>query len=103
MEAEREGNKYKQVEFLQQYLGEEFDAVITGVASFGVWAQTVEHRCEGFISMQQFLLLGDYKYVEEEYALVARNGMKKYRMGQPIRVKIVSANLVKRQVDMDLV
>lgn len=103
MEAEREGNKYKQVEFLQQYLGDEFDAVISGIASFGVWAQTTEHRCEGFISMQQFLLLGDYKYVEEEYSLVAKNGMQKFRIGQAIKVKIVAANLVKRQVDMDLV
>lgn len=45
MECERAANKYKQVEYMSERLGEEFDAVVTGVSSFGFWAETVEHKC----------------------------------------------------------
>src|SRR6185312_8659952 len=44
MEAERGANKYKQVEFMKQYVGDEFDAVVSGVSGFGFWAETVEHK-----------------------------------------------------------
>src|SRR5690606_28511412 len=46
MEAERAGNKYKQVEYMQQFLGEEFEGVISGVAHFGFWVETVDAKCE---------------------------------------------------------
>jgi ribonuclease R len=44
MESERAGNKYKQVEYMQQYIGEEFEGVISGVASFGFWVETIAHK-----------------------------------------------------------
>ena len=54
MEAERAANKYKQVEYMQNFLGEEFEGVISGVASFGFWVETVEHKCEGLVTLNQF-------------------------------------------------
>ncbi|MCC6257911.1 MAG: ribonuclease R, partial [Chitinophagaceae bacterium] len=48
MEAERAGNKYKQVQYMKNFLGEEFEGIISGVASFGFWVETVAHKCEGF-------------------------------------------------------
>ncbi|MGN6165037.1 MAG: ribonuclease R, partial [Flavisolibacter sp.] len=51
MDAERAANKYKQVEYMREFLGEEFDGVISGVASFGFWVETVEHKCEGMVSI----------------------------------------------------
>jgi ribonuclease R len=103
MEAERDATKYKQVEFMRKYIGEEFDAVISGVSPFGFWAQTVLQRCEGFISILHLPDTDEYKHIEEEYAIVGKRTKKKYQIGNPVRVKVVSANLQKKQIDFDLV
>jgi ribonuclease R len=103
MESERAANKYKQVEFMKQFVGEEFDAVISGVASFGFWAETVEHKCEGLVSVQSLLDYDDFRHVESEYALVGRRSGRSFRMGDKVRVKLLSANLAKRQLDYEWV
>ncbi|MBK7689564.1 MAG: ribonuclease R [Bacteroidetes bacterium] len=103
MDAERDATKYKQVEFMRKYIGEEFDAVISGVSPFGFWAQTVLQRCEGFISILHLPDTDEYKHIEEEYAIVGKRTKKKYQIGNPVRVKVVSANLQKKQIDFDLV
>lgn len=103
MEAERDGNKYKQVEFIQKHVGEEFEAVITGVTSFGIWAQTTAHRCEGFIGIQQLLEKDDFVFIEEKYALVGRRSKRQIQIGQFIKVQVAAANLVKRQIDFVLI
>ncbi len=103
MESERAANKYKQVEFMKQFVGDEFDAVISGVASFGFWAETVEHKCEGLVSVQSLLDYDDFRHMEEDYALVGRRSGRSFRMGDKVRVKLVSANLAKRQLDYEWV
>ncbi len=103
METERASNKYKQVEYMKQFLGEEFDAVISGVASFGFWAETVAHKCEGLVSVQSLLDYDDFRHVDTEYALVGRRSGRSFRMGDKVRVKLVSANLAKRQLDYEWV
>jgi ribonuclease R len=103
MEAERAANKYKQVEFMKQYVGDEFNAVISGVASFGFWAETVDHKCEGLVSVQSLLDYDDFRHVDTEYALVGRRSGRSFRMGDKVRVKLVSANLAKRQLDYEWV
>ncbi|MFZ9661274.1 MAG: ribonuclease R [Chitinophagaceae bacterium] len=101
MDAERTANKYKQVEYMKQFVGEEFDAVISGVASFGFWAETVDHKCEGLISIQSLFDYDDFRHIESEYSLVGKRSGKSFRMGDKIRIKIVSANLTKRQLDYE--
>ncbi|MBK7763588.1 MAG: ribonuclease R [Bacteroidetes bacterium] len=103
MEAERDGNKYKQVEFMQKFIGDDFDAVISGVSAYGCWAQTLLHKCEGFVSLTNLSEIDDFEFSEEDYALVGRYTKMKFQIGQAIRVKIVSANLSKRQLDYDLI
>lgn len=103
MEAERASNKYKQVEFMKQYLGEEFDAVISGVASFGFWAETIEHKCEGLVSVQSLLDYDDFRHVDTEYALVGRRSGRSFRMGDKVRIKLIAANQAKRQLDYEWV
>lgn len=100
MEAERAGNKYKQVEFMQEYVGEDFDAIVSGVASFGFWAETVEHKCEGMISRTDLAEIDEFELLEHEYALVGRYTGIRFRIGDKVKVKIVAANLEKRQIDM---
>ena len=101
METERAGNKYKQVEFMKQYLGDEFDAVIAGVASFGFWAETVDHKCEGFVSATSLLDYDDFIYYESEYALIGKRSNWAFRIGDPVKIKVIAANLSKRQLDYE--
>ncbi len=102
MEAERAGTKYKQVEYMQGFVGEEFDAVVSGVAAFGFWAETVEHKCEGLVPISDLQDLDYFELLEGEYALVGRNTGLSFRMGDSVRVRVVSANLEKRNIDYAL-
>jgi ribonuclease R len=103
MECERAANKYKQVEYMRDFLGDEFDAVISGVASFGFWAETVEHKCEGLVSSTSLLDYDDFVYFEHEYALIGRRSKRAFRIGDRVRIKVVAANLTKRQLDYEWV
>ena len=103
MESERAGNKYKQVQYMQQFLGEEFEGVISGVASFGFWVETVEHKCEGLVSVNTLLQYDDFRYIETDYSLVGRRSGRRFRMGDKVWVKVVATNLDKRQIDYEWV
>ena len=101
MEAERAGNKYKQVEFMQDYLGEEFDGIISGVAAFGFFVETVAHKCEGMVTVRDLSDHDDFRLDETDYALVGLRTKRKFRMGDLVRIKVVAANLSKRQLDYE--
>ena len=103
MEAERAANKYKQVEYMRNFLGEDFDGVISGVAAFGFWVETVDHKCEGLVSLTSLLAFDDFSLVEGDYSLVGRRSGRKFRMGDKVRIKVVAANLTKRQLDYEWV
>jgi len=99
METERAANKYKQVEFMQSFIGDDFDAVISGVSNFGFWAETVEHKCEGMVSVGDLSDFDDFEFKEGEYALVGRSMGLRFAMGDKVRVRVAAANLAKRQID----
>ena len=103
MEAERAANKYKQVEYMQNFLGEEFEGVINGVSSFGFWVETVAHKCEGLVSVRDLSEYDDFRLNETDYALVGLRSGRKFRMGDIVTIKVVSANLAKRQLDYEWV
>ncbi len=103
METERAANKYKQVEFMRDYLGEEFDGVISGVAAFGFWVETVEHKCEGMVSVTSLAEYDEFRLVQEDYMLVGHRSGRKFRMGDKVRIKVIAANLEKRQLDYEWV
>lgn len=103
MEAERAANKYKQVQYMKNYLGEEFEGVISGVASFGFWVETVEHKCEGLVSVNSLLEYDEFRHIESDYCLLGRRSGKKFSMGDKVWIKVVAANLTKRQLDYEWV
>jgi ribonuclease R len=103
MEAERAGNKYKQVEYMQNFLGEEFDGVISGVSSFGFWVETVEHKCEGLVSIASLSEYDDFSHIESDYMLAGRRTGRMFRMGDRVRITVIAANLEKRQLDYEWV
>jgi ribonuclease R len=103
MDAERASNKYKQVEYMKEFLGEDFDGVISGVAAFGFWVETVEHKCEGLVSINSLLDYDEFRLIDTDYSLVGMRSGRKFRMGDKVRIKVVAANLIKRQLDYEWV
>lgn len=103
MEAERAANKYKQVQYMSNYLGEEFEGIISGVAHFGFWVETVEHKCEGLVSISSLAEFDDFRHVETDYCLAGMRSGRKFRMGDKVWIKVVAANLTKRQLDYEWV
>ncbi|MEI9933286.1 MAG: S1 RNA-binding domain-containing protein [Ferruginibacter sp.] len=99
MECERTGNKFKQVEFMLDYVGEEFDAIISGVSAFGFWAETVEHKCEGLVSIRDLSDYDEFRLENSDYSLVGMRSHKKFRIGDTVRIQVVAASLEKRQLD----
>jgi ribonuclease R len=103
MEAERAANKYKQVEYMKEFNGEEFEGVISGVAAFGFWVETIEHKCEGMVSITSLAEYDEFRLVETDYSLVGMRSGRRFRMGDRVRIKVISANLDKRQLDYEWV
>ncbi|HEX2609122.1 MAG TPA: ribonuclease R [Flavisolibacter sp.] len=103
MDAERAANKYKQVEYMRDFIGEEFDGVISGVASFGFWVETIEHKCEGMVSITSLAEYDEFRMVESDYSLVGMRSGRKFRMGDKVRIKVIAASLEKRQLDYEWV
>lgn len=101
MESERAGNKYEQVLYMKDKVGEDMDGVISGVSSFGFWVETVNEKCEGLVSIKDLSDYDDFKHDDAEYALVGMRTGKKFRMGDAVHVKLVAANLEKRQLDFE--
>ncbi len=102
-ECERAGNKYKQVEFLQGHLGETFEGVVSGVAAFGFWVETVAHKCEGLVSIISLSDYDDFRVVDGDYSLIGRRSGRTFRMGDKVMIRVVAANLEKRQLDYEWV
>ncbi len=103
MECERAGNKYKQVEFMHDYLGDVFEGVVSGVASFGFWVETIEHKCEGLVPVTSLSEYDDFRLIEGDYSLVGRRSGRAFRMGDKVHIRVVAANLEKRQLDYEWV
>ncbi len=101
MECERAGNKYKQVEYMMDKVGEDMAGVISGVAAFGFWVETVNEKCEGLVSVKDLSDYDEFRHVESDYALMGLRTGKKFRMGDTVQVKLVAANLEKRQLDFE--
>ena len=100
--AERASIKYKQVEFMKERMGQEFDGTISGVTEWGLYVEINENKCEGMIPMRE---LDDdyYDFDEKSYSLTGRRYQKKYCLGDPIRIKVVRASLERKQLDFGLV
>ena len=100
--AERASIKYKQVEFMGERMGQEFDGTISGVTEWGLYVEVNENKCEGMIPMRE---LDDdfYDFDEKAYCLTGRRFQKKYSLGDAVRIKVVRVNLERKQLDFALV
>lgn len=99
--AERASIKYKQVEFMSAFIGQEFEGVISGVTEWGVYVELIQNKCEGMIPIRD---MDDdyYTFDDKSYCLVGRRYHKRYQLGDTLKIKVARANLDKKQLDFTL-
>ena len=101
VDAEREVDDMKMAEYMEKHIGEEYDGVISGVESFGLFVE-LDNLIEGLVHVNS--LKGDYyNYVEELLCLIGQNTKKRYTLGDKVRVKVVGASKEARTIDFELV
>ena len=99
--AERDSIKYMQVKFMQDKIDQGFDGLISGVTDRGMYVEIIENKCEGMVKVSE--IKGDYfTYDEKSHSLVGDRSNKIYQLGDPVRVIVKKADLIKRQLDFIL-
>jgi ribonuclease R len=102
LEAERESIKVKQVEWIEQHQGEEFEGLISGVISFGLFVEITPYLIEGLVHIDS--MVDDfYIYEEKTYSLIGKDIGKIYRLGDGVKVKVAKVDRQHNTVDFELV
>ncbi|MFZ2484711.1 MAG: ribonuclease R [Minisyncoccia bacterium] len=97
-EAERASIKYKQVEYMSDFVGKEFDATVSGVSEWGIYVEEVTTKAEGMVKLRN--MKDDfYELNEKLYAIVGKNTGKKYSLGDKIRVKLIASDPERKTLD----
>ena len=100
--AERASIKYKQVEYMNDHLGEVFSGIVSGVTEWGLYVELEENKCEGLVPVRD--LADDYyDYDEKNYCLVGRRHNNRYRRGDRVNVQVARCNLDRKQLDFVIV
>ncbi len=101
VDAERASVKYKQVEFMSDKVGQCFDGIISGVTEWGIYVELNDNKCEGMIHIRD---LNDDFYIfdEDNYCIKGKRRGRTFQLGEPIRVEVWRANLMKKQLDFRL-
>ncbi len=101
-DAERASVKYKQAEYLSDKIGQVFDANISGVSKWGLYAEIEGNKCEGMIPIGS--LRGDYYMLDEDnYQVIGRRYGKCYKLGDPVHIRVKGVDMLKKLIDFDLV
>jgi ribonuclease R len=99
-DAERESVKYKQAELLRRHIGEEFEGIISGMIERGFFVELPDSKAEGLV---EFKYLDDTYTVEEgNLRAIGRRYKKQFKMGDRVKIRVVSVDLQKRQIEMEL-
>ncbi len=100
-EAERDSIKYKQVEYMSDRIGEEFDGLISGVSKWGIYVEIKDNKCEGMVRLRD--LADDYYYLDEDnYRVIGYNKHREYKLGSPVRIRIKRADFLKKELDFEI-
>ncbi len=102
LEAERDSVRLKQVEWLSQHADQEFEGLISGVTSFGIFVETVPYLIEGLIRMEN---MEDDFYIfdEKTYSMTGKDNGRVLRLGDSVRVRVTNINRERNEVDLALI
>lgn len=99
-DAEREAIDLLKTAYMKQFIGESFNAVISSITSFGMFA-TLANSCEGLIRCEN--MKGDYfKYDECRHILIGKRTSRVYKIGDVVRITVVACNIIMRNIDFML-
>jgi len=100
--AERASVKYKQAEFMLDKIGQEFDGLISGVSKWGIFVEIRNTKCEGMIRLRD--LYDDFYYLDEEnYQVIGSRSGRRYKLGDPVRIRVKKIDLQRKQMDFAMV
>lgn len=100
-DAERDSIKYMQVKFMDDHVGEEFYGMISGVTEWGIYVELPESRAEGLIKLRN-IRDDHYIFDKKNYAIEGQRTGKVYQLGDEVKVKLIGADLLKKQLDFEL-
>ncbi len=100
--AERTSIKYKQVEFMQEHVGKQFSAIISGVTEWGLYVEVVDNQCEGLVPIRNLRPDDYYMYEEDNFCLRGRVHDRVFRLGDRLNVRLEMADLSRKQLDFAL-
>ena len=101
-DAERASIKYKMVEFMLDKLNEEFDGHISGITEWGIYVELEDTKIEGMVALRD--MTDDfYLFDEENYSVKGREHGRTFTLGDEVRIRVVRADLQRKQLDFDLV
>lgn len=101
-DAERDSIKFMQVKFMEKHVGEVFEGVVSGVAEFGFWVEIPENGAEGLIKLRD-LMDDSYQYDAKTHAVYGSRHGKRYQLGDRLKITVLKANLIKKQLDFKIV
>ncbi|WP_407701297.1 ribonuclease R [Tumebacillus algifaecis] len=100
VEAERETDDMKKVEYMLDKVGEVFEGIVSGVTSFGMFVE-LENSIEGMIHIS-YMIDDYYNFNEKQYCLIGERTGRIYRIGDPVKIKVMGANKTDRTIDFQL-
>lgn len=101
-DAERASVKYKQAEYLENNIGEEFKGIISGLTEWGMYVEIIENKCEGMVRLRD--LTDDFYVLDEKnYCIIGQRRKKKFQLGDEVTIRVKKVDLGKRQIDFSLV
>lgn len=101
--AERDSIKEMHARWINNHLGEEFDAIISGVTEFGLFVQLTETMTEGLVPIRTIEKNDYMQFDEENYCLIAARSGKTYTLSDPVRVKVTKVDIERKLIDFTLV
>ncbi|MCF8427573.1 MAG: ribonuclease R [Bacteroidia bacterium] len=101
-DAERASVRFKQVEYISEFIGDEFDGIIAGITEWGIYVEISQYKCEGLLRLNN---LGDdyYEYDSNNQWIIGKRTKRKFQLGDPIKVIVMAADIFKRQIDLGVV
>lgn len=99
-EAERETVKLKKVQYMKNFIGEEYEGVISGITKWGMYVE-LPNTIEGLVHVVN-MTDDHYEYIEDRYEMQGINTGKTYRLGQKVCVRVMAANELQRTIDFEL-
>jgi len=100
-DAERDSIKYMQIKFMQKYVGEILEGVISGVTEWGIFVEIKNFGAEGLIRLRD-IRDDDYRFDEKNYAVVGQRTGIQYQLGDTVQIKVLRADLEKKQLDFEM-